>query len=429
MYFDESEWLMLSSLAYVIPEGKFDGRGNPLPNQTISVSDLLPYMREQATNGGFSDGKFVNEDDKRNYLEAITRLENKLTEGDFIVSKCINHNGSSESGLVVFSIEPRENDNNEVVVCCRGSDGIAIENLNDWVGGDLALAWDTQTTQQKELDAFLSDFDEYDNIYLTGHSLGGNLAMYGAVSFAERGEKYEKKIAGVYSFDGPGFNSEFLSQHVKVIQKINDRIINIQNEHDIVSSSLSSIGKVVIIASSIEGANVLDNHNRWALATNADGSLRRSESGKKDNACDLWHSASSGVSNAGYFLPWLANKWFFGGKGNRCRDFRRETMDRILSAARETENEPWWRIDRWDCWYRVQDTFGMLEWDAYTGNVDTYYRKLIDINDASTKDMERIFEKVYSIDEQYSGKIRSRVEDEEELASQIMMISDSIKVG
>jgi len=104
-------------------------------------------------------------------------------------------------------------------------------------------------------------------------------------------------------------------------------------------------------------------------------------------------------------------------------------MDRILSAARETENEPWWRIDRWDCWYRVQDTFGMLEWDAYAGNVDTYYRKLIDINDASTKDMERIFEKVYSIDEQYSGKIRSRVEDEEELASQIMMISDSIKVG
>lgn len=39
--------------------------------------------------------------------------------------------------------------------------------------------------------------------YLGGHSKGGNLAIYSAV-FSN--SKFQRKIAGVYSYDGPGFN-------------------------------------------------------------------------------------------------------------------------------------------------------------------------------------------------------------------------------
>lgn len=94
----------------------------------------------------------------------------------------------------------------------------------------------------------------------------------------------------------------------------------------------------------------------------------------------------------------------FGGNV-RGRDFSAKAMEQMLSAAKETEEEDWWRVDRWDCWYKIEKFFGGMQWDQYTGRVDEYYRKLIDMNDASVKDVERIFSQVYEIDASHGQKM------------------------
>lgn len=93
------------------------------------------------------------------------------------------------------------------------------------------------------------------------------------------------------------------------------------------------------------------------------------------------------------------------GGNVRGRDFSVKAREQMLSAAKETEEEDWWRVDRWDCWYKIEKAFGGMQWDQYTGRVDEYYRKLIDMNDASVKDIERIFARVYEIDASYGGKM------------------------
>ena len=55
--------------------------------------------------------------------------------------------------------------------------------------------------------------------YLGGHSKGGNLAIYSAV-FSN--PKFQRKIAGVYSYDGPGFNRTMVNDAAYIA--IKDRI-------------------------------------------------------------------------------------------------------------------------------------------------------------------------------------------------------------
>lgn len=47
------------------------------------------------------------------------------------------------------------------------------------------------------------------NIFLTGHSKGGNLAVYAAIGC---GKRFQNRINMVYNFDGPGFRPEFWTQ-------------------------------------------------------------------------------------------------------------------------------------------------------------------------------------------------------------------------
>lgn len=65
--------------------------------------------------------------------------------------------------------------------------------------------------------------------YLGGHSKGGNLAIYSAV-FSN--PKFQRKIAGVYSYDGPGFNRTMVNDAAYIA--IKDRIHAFVPEESIV---------------------------------------------------------------------------------------------------------------------------------------------------------------------------------------------------
>ena len=119
-------------------------------------------------------------------------------------------------------------------VSFRGSEkASSLDNLLlDWGLADLGLLNSICTTQHREVDRFLQDkemnelLNGYDNITMTGHSLGGNLAEYATIQSYKYG--LDDNISQCVSLDGPGFSNEFIMTHSKGIAKMRKKMTHYQ---------------------------------------------------------------------------------------------------------------------------------------------------------------------------------------------------------
>lgn len=89
------------------------------------------------------------------------------------------------------------------------------------------------------------------------------------------------------------------------------------------------------------------------------------------------------------------------------RDFSAETKQLLLDAVQEVEEEKWFDITRWDCWYRAEKLFGGLRMDKYADDIATYHRKLVDINGSTAADIETLFTEVYAVETAYTQKVNA----------------------
>jgi hypothetical protein len=110
---------------------------------------------------------------------------------------------------------------NEAIVGFRGSEGMDTYNSfnNDWLDSDVHLLLDWETKQQLQAEQCMRSFDKlgyfqnYDNLSVTGHSLGGNLAEHVTITGAETQNGYFSKIGRCVSFDGPSFSDDYIIDH------------------------------------------------------------------------------------------------------------------------------------------------------------------------------------------------------------------------
>ena len=325
----------------------------------------------------------------------IDNLINKVEDQDYII---VDSQKDTLSGFSAFAVSTPEN---EVVVACRGT-----QELNDWLT-DAGIGITVETQQHREMREFVNRLENkgYEGFYFTGHSLGGNLATHGAVTVDD-----PSKVRGVYAYNSPGFNEGYWALHGEKLQKLQFCITNYQNEYDYVSSILRVPGRKVIIASSVTSGHLLfDDHSISGYEIDENGFFAPNETGSKRAQTYAGSALGEFGQNLAFspILPHLRiyNAYKAFKYRETYRDFSAEAKEMLVGAAKETEDEHWWEVSKWDCWYKVEKFFGTLEWDLYAGNVDSYYRKLIDINDASVKDIEKIFENVYSLDSSYSSTI------------------------
>lgn len=279
--FTDAEYLILSSLAYSnkLSSNKFDENGYPIKGSEIELSSLFGSLRklacsdnEELENLLTKDGEWKEKADSysgqyKDYKDAIDSLIEKLESHNFKISKCVNKNTADDTGFLTLAIEPEPNTDNQVFICCRGSDKMTEENKNDWVDADIALLAEETTDQQADMAEFMVGMEKYDEINITGHSLGGNLAIYGAISM-----NCPELINKVYSFDGPGFNDAFIAVYSDQIEALEGKISNFQNEEDIISSALNSVGEIKVVNSHGTGTFGLG-HDRWLFDVNDDGSF------------------------------------------------------------------------------------------------------------------------------------------------------------
>ena len=162
-------------------------------------------------------------------VESLDRIQGLSEEiYDWKIVKCWDKNESGnpaeDNGFYSCIIET---DDNNAIVAFRGSEdmGNYYNLLHDWTEADLGLLNSIQTKQQIEAENFLDHMNnkgilnQYENIAVTGHSLGGNLADHFTIS-STKYEDISNKITQSVSFDGPNFSNEYIEAHADAINKV-----------------------------------------------------------------------------------------------------------------------------------------------------------------------------------------------------------------
>lgn len=191
---NEVDNLILSTLAYI----EFDGI---VPFEESSERILLSEIAEQA----YAAIDFSAPRAKNQFFLQITRL---LTEaaatkrfGSLQLSRYINRidqENSEQFSAIVFSISDDLH-----YIAFRGTDDLLV----GWKE-DFQMSFMDEVQAQKDAVAYVRHIipSMEGRFYLGGHSKGGNLAVYTAVTMKEA---YHRMIA-VYNNDGPGFQDKFL---------------------------------------------------------------------------------------------------------------------------------------------------------------------------------------------------------------------------
>lgn len=186
----------------------------------IAYMDLDRRYQDYCTNNNVSSvplNELLTEDQKQQLIDLDIKEEEIAT---WKISGI--HNTNDTNGFYACIIETSEN--GEAAVGFRGSEDMLVTSnmVNDWVKADLGLVNSTCTNQQAEVECFLAEYSsvlsKYNNLAMTGHSLGGNLAEYATVVSYKYG--LDKNIKQCMSLDGPGFSNEFISEYREQIDKM-----------------------------------------------------------------------------------------------------------------------------------------------------------------------------------------------------------------
>lgn len=187
---------------------------------------------------------------------------------------------------------------NELIISFRGSEMLGNKRYENDYKTDFALAYETKTPQQKMVDEYFLRFGELSGrpFTLTGHSLGGNLAVYGAVCAPE---KARRNITGCCAFNAPGFNEDFIRENEAPIGIMADKICLYQNYYDVVSSLLIDIVPPRVIASifvpseqkPVTIGDMFYPHSNFVFAGNGE-TFTPQNTDKKDIVCTLAHEFS-----------------------------------------------------------------------------------------------------------------------------------------
>ena len=90
------------------------------------------------------------------------------------------------------------------------------------------------------------------------------------------------------------------------------------------------------------------------------------------------------------------------------RDFSEKSKQEIIALTQQVAEENWCGLTDWlgDRWLDFQSWIGVLNIQHYSDNIQLYHKKVIDKNNATKAEIERIFADVYRVDSQYNIKIR-----------------------
>ena len=189
------------------------------------VFALIPYLpvkpfKREKTLEEVLEESIKNEDSKKlkKFKKDIYLLAKALLSSRrYCDVKLINFedikNDKTQFGAVTIIFEDKK------IISFKGTDDSIIGWLENF---RMAYSYPTYT-QEQALKYFQENYQgDEKNIYLVGHSKGGNLATYVAM---EIDNSIFNKVKKVYSFDGPGFRLEQFES--KKFERVSEKLVNI----------------------------------------------------------------------------------------------------------------------------------------------------------------------------------------------------------
>ena len=165
--------------------------------------------------------------------EVLKYLQNAKRYADMKIMNFVNQkNEKTQFGACKFLMDKT------TIIAFKGTDGSTI----GWVE-NFRLLYDYPTYTQRLSLNYLEDNIKFNdkNVYVVGHSKGGNLAM---ASVMELSRPLFKKVKKVYNFDGPGFlKKEFNSLKYR---ELLPKLVNIIPTGSVVGSLLFNKNYTVV---------------------------------------------------------------------------------------------------------------------------------------------------------------------------------------
>lgn len=209
--------LIFAQLAYA----NFKGLVSPDFSKTISLKELSKIYLESSDYNSQRNTSYYK---KKRTSELLVAAGNSERFGSVKIcgyTQVIDDEKQEQFTAMVFV------QNNNAIIAFTGTD----DTLTGWKE-DFILSFSSHIPSHDEGIAYFEKAASYfaqNNLVITGHSKGGNVAMNTAVNCST---KNQSRITAVYNFDGPGFSKEFFDQ--KQYKAIEKRIISVYPEFSIV---------------------------------------------------------------------------------------------------------------------------------------------------------------------------------------------------
>lgn len=176
-------------------------------------------------------------------LTLFRRMAHTRRYRDLLLTGYINE--ISETREIQFSALTVRLPREEIFVAFRGTD----DTIVGWKE-DFNLSIMDEIPAQRRAAQYLNNLDltPDTDLYVGGHSKGGNLAVWGAV---HAGEEVRRRIRQVYSNDGPGFSAGTVES--EAYKALSDRIRVIIPEDSLVGLLLDQDPRYTVIKSNRKG--------------------------------------------------------------------------------------------------------------------------------------------------------------------------------
>lgn len=221
MSLSEKQMLLLDNFMYtdIAPKYENNNLGDVLKQYTDSNGQVSEEMLKEMsvkTSGGIS-------------LNEMSDVMNQMLADNTLCSLNIEKTTTEYHGSIRGACFVDEKGN--ATVAFRGTGG----SFDQWYGNFEAYG-DVENSSQIAAAEFINSLP-YENIDVTGHSNGGNLAMYVAIVC---GNKIRKCLA----YEGEGFSQEFCDYYADEIEQYKHNITLISASNDPIHSVLINISGI-----------------------------------------------------------------------------------------------------------------------------------------------------------------------------------------
>ena len=113
---------------------------------------------------------------------------------------------------------------------------------------------------------------------------------------------------------------------------------------------------------------------------------------------------------------------------DKTRDFTEKARQELLKMVKEVNEEKYSDFTDWfgDRWLDFEDFIGQLDIEKYINNINSYHKKVIDKNNTTKKEINKIFEDVNNISVLYKGRFSAILVELENYNSILQKMCDTI---